>query len=153
MTDLANQRRMAAELLGVGRGRVYINPLHNDDVAEAVTRADIRALIRKGLIETRSIQGTSRVRARKLAEQKQSGRRRGPGSRKGAKGARTPRKARWMRLIRPVRQELARLREEKKITPTQYRVYYRKAKGGAFRSRAHLISHLKTDGVLVGEVA
>ncbi|MHB8586027.1 MAG: 50S ribosomal protein L19e [Thermoplasmatota archaeon] len=151
MTDLSNQRRMAADLLKIGQNRVYINPLHNDEVAEAVTRADIRSLIRKGLIETRSIIGTSRVRARKLKEQKDSGRRSGPGSRKGAKGARNPRKRAWIRMIRPVRAKLSELRASKKITPAQYRVYYLKAKGGAFRSKAHLVSHLKTDGVLTEE--
>ena len=90
-------------------------------------------------------------RARALAIQKESGRRKGPGSRKGAKGARDPRKRKWIRTIRPIREELKKLREDEKISVSLYRTYYRKAKGGSFRSRAHLISHLRTDGHLKEE--
>lgn len=148
MSDLRNQRRVAAALLECGEGRVWIDPLHNDAVAEAVTRQDIRALIRKGYIRAEQKAGTSRGRARALAEQKRSGRRRGPGSRKGAKGARDPRKQRWIRTIRPIRAVLKELRDNEKISTSVYRTYYRKAKGGVFRSKNHLVSHMRADGAI-----
>lgn len=148
MSDLRNQRRIAAAVLECGEGRVWIDPLHADAVAEAVTRQDIRALVKKGYIRKEQKAGTSKARVRVIATQKKSGRRKGPGSRKGAKGARSPRKQRWIRTIRPIRATLKDLRESGKITPTLYRVYYRKAKGGAFRSKAHLVSHMRTDGHL-----
>lgn len=148
MSDLRNQRRLAAAVLDCGVGRVWIDPLHADAVAEAVTRQDIRALVKKGYIKAAQEIGTSKARARALKIQKDSGRRKGPGSRKGATGARSPRKQRWMRIIRPLRAQLKELRNEEKITPSVYRTYYRKAKGGAFRSRAHLVSHMRTDGHL-----
>jgi large subunit ribosomal protein L19e len=148
MSDLRNQRRLAAAVLDCGVGRVWIDPLHADAVAEAVTRQDIRALVKKGYIAAAQKAGTSKARARALAIQKESGRRKGPGSRKGAGGARSPRKQRWIRTIRPIRDELKKLRGEEKISPSIYRTYYRKAKGGAFRSRAHLVSHMRTDGHL-----
>jgi len=148
MSDLRNQRRIAAAVLDCGEGRVWIDPLHADAVAEAVTRQDVRGLIRKGYIRAEQKAGTSKARARFIAEQKQSGRRKGPGSRKGAKGARDPRKQRWIRTIRPIRAVLKELRANERITPSLYRIYYRKAKGGAFRSRAHLVSHMRTDGHL-----
>ena len=148
MSDLRNQRRIAAAVLGCGEGRVWIDPLHADAVAEAVTRQDVRGLIRKGYIRAHQKAGTSKARANVIAIQKKSGRRKGPGSRKGAKGARDPRKQRWIRTIRPIRAVLKELRATEKITPSLYRVYYRKAKGGAFRSRAHLVSHMRTDGHL-----
>jgi large subunit ribosomal protein L19e len=148
MSDLRNQRRLAAAVLDCGEGRVWIDPLHADAVAEAVTREDIRGLVRKGYVKAAQKAGTSKARAHVIAAQKKSGRRKGPGSRKGAKGARNPRKAKWIRTIRPIRGVLREMRENKKITPTQYRLYYRKAKGGSFRSRAHLVSHMRTDGVI-----
>lgn len=151
MTDLRNQRRVAAAVLGCGEGRVWIDPLHSDAVAEAVTREDIRGLVKKGYIVAQQKAGTSRGRARALKIQKDSGRRSGPGSRKGAKGARSPRKQKWMRVIRPIRATLKELRAEGKVSPTVYRVYYRKAKGGVFRSKAHLVSHMRTDGALKEE--
>ena len=145
MSDLRNQRRLAAAVLHCGEGRVWIDPLHADAVAEAVTRQDIRSLVRKGYITALQKAGSSKARARAIGVQKESGRRKGPGSRKGAKGARSPRKQKWMRTIRPIRATLKELRESGKITPTLYRTYYRKAKGGSFRSKAHLVSHLRTD--------
>jgi len=148
MSDLRNQRRIAAAVLDCGEGRVWIDPLHADAVAEAVTRQDVRGLIKKGYIRKEQKAGTSKARARVIAAQKKSGRRKGPGSRKGAKGARDPRKQRWIRTIRPIRATLKDLRENGKISPTLYRTYYRKAKGGAFRSKAHLVSHMRTDGHL-----
>ena len=151
MSDLRNQRRIAAAVLGIGEGRVWIDPLHADAVAEAVTRQDIRGLVKKGYIAAAQKAGTSRGRARALKIQKDSGRRKGPGSRKGASGARSPRKAKWIRTIRPIRATLKELRESGKVSPAVYRQYYLKAKGGVFRSKNHLVSHMRTDGALKEE--
>lgn len=151
MSDLRNQRRIAAALLDCGEGRVWLDPLHADAIAEAVTRQDMRALIHKGYVVAAQKRGNSTARVRKLAEQKAKGRRKGPGSRKGAKGARSPRKQRWMRTIRPIRAVLKELRGGEQITPAIYRKYYRKAKGGSFRSKAHLVSHMRSDGALAAK--
>lgn len=148
MTDLRNQKRLASEVLDCGMTRVWIDPLHSEDVAEAVTRADIRNLVKKGFIKKLQSQGVSKARARKTALQKQKGRQRGPGSRKGAAGARDPRKRRWIRTIRPLRATLREMRETEKIDRSNYRKYYRQAKGGRYRSKAQLIFHMKADGVL-----
>lgn len=151
MVDVKNQRRMAAEILKCGENRVWIDPDHIDEVANAVTRDDVRRFISQGLIDKRQKQGTSRGRARKTAGQKAKGKRKGPGSRKGAKGAREARKRRWIRTIRPLRRRLKELRDEGEITPRQYRTLYREAKGGAFRSVHHLETHMKQTGVLEEE--
>ncbi|ENN96559.1 50S ribosomal protein L19e, partial [Methanocaldococcus villosus KIN24-T80] len=92
--------------------------------------------------------GISNVRVKKLKEQKKKGRRRGPGSRRGAKGARTPQKERWMATIRALRKTLKHLRDEGKIDTKTYRKLYRMAKGGAFRSRAHLFLYMKEHEIL-----
>lgn len=149
MTDLRNQRRMASQVLGCGETRVWIDPLHAEEVAGAVTRADVRNLVAKGYIEKLQAQGPSRGRARALALQKSKGKRKGPGSREGSRRsyARDPPKARWMRTIRPLRQTLALAREEGLIDAPTYRTYYRRAKGGVFRSRPHMLSHMVTDGL------
>ena len=153
MADLRNQRRLAAQIMKAGASRVRIDPDRADEVAGAVTRADVRKLISGGVITTVQKEGVSRGRGRKLDMQKRKGRRTGPGSRKGAAGARTPRKDRWVHLIRALRDELRSLREKGAIDAHTYRVYYVRAKGGQFRSRAHLKSHMKTEGALPEEVA
>lgn len=151
MTDLRVQRRMAAELLGCGVNRVWIDDLHTEDVAAAITRDDIRRLISQGVIEKGKKAGTSRGRARERSKQKKKGRQRGPGKRQGAKGARNPRKQAWVRRIRAIRDELKTLRSDGVIEPSEYRHYYRRAKGGVYNSRAHLLSHMKADGAISDE--
>jgi len=143
MTDLANQRRLAAEVLEIGVNRVWLNPEASKDIAAALTREDIRKLIEEDKVGARPIKGVSRGRARKVDETRAYGHRKGHGSRSGAKGARRPKKQQWMKKIRALRSRLRELRETQKIDATTYRKLYVKAKGGEYRSRAHLDSHIE----------
>lgn len=148
MTDLRNQRRMAASLLKCGKGRVWMDNDRLEEIAKAVTKNDVRILIKGEAIKSRQKKGISSGRKKYIAKQKAKGRRRGHGSRKGASYARLYKKERWIRTIRPIRLYLATLRKEKKIDNTTYRRYYVRAKGGEFKSKNHLKSHLVTDGIL-----
>jgi large subunit ribosomal protein L19e len=148
MSDLRNQRRMAATLLKCGEHRVWMDPDRLDEIAQAVTKDDIRVLIRGKAVISRQRKGISRGRKKYAINQKHKGRRRGQGSRKGATFARFPRKRRWIRTIRPLRSYLRQLRDEGQINPSIYRRYYLKAKGGEFRSKRHLHTHLTSDGVI-----
>jgi len=148
MTDLRNQRRMAAQLLKCGVNRVWMDHDRIDEIAKAVTKSDIRVLISGKAIKSRQINGISSGRKKIYAKQREKGRKRGHGSRKGAKYARLPRKERWIRTIRSIRTYLRTLRDEEKIDRTVYRRYYRRAKGGEFRSKRHLKTHLISDGVI-----
>ncbi|MBQ4369170.1 MAG: 50S ribosomal protein L19e, partial [Candidatus Methanomethylophilus sp.] len=47
--------------------------------------------------------------------------------------------------------ELKQLRESGKISPSVYRLYYRKAKGGVYTSRRNLKQHMIADGNLKEE--
>ena len=143
MTDLANQRRLAAEVLEIGVNRVWLNPEASKDIAAALTREDIRKLIEEDKVGARPIRGVSRGRARKVDETRAYGHRKGHGSRSGAKGARRPKKQQWMKKIRALRSRLRELRETEKIDASTYRNLYVKAKGGEYRSRAHLDLHIE----------
>jgi large subunit ribosomal protein L19e len=152
MPDLTNQRRMASLILKCGEGRIWIDPASQEEIADAVTRADIRSAVKAGVIRRKAVKGTSRGRARKHAREVAKGRHIGPGSRRGTPFARVPRKHRWMRRIRAQRDLLAQLRDEKKIPSLIYREFYRRAKGGMFRSRNHLLINLRLAGHLPAEV-
>ena len=151
MTNLTNQRRLAAEILKCGVNRVWIDPESTLDLEEAVTRSDIRHAIRVGVIAKKAVLGVSRARAKAHDEELRRGRHRGPGSRKGSPSSRLPRKSRWMNLVRAQRRLLTQLRDTKKIERSSYRVHYRKVKGGMSRSRAHLLTSLKLANVLKEE--
>ncbi|MDD3232747.1 MAG: 50S ribosomal protein L19e, partial [Candidatus Methanomethylophilus sp.] len=131
--------------------RVWIDPDKAEDVQDCITRGDIRTAIDSGLIKAAVKQGTSKGRIRHAAAQKASGKRKGPGSRKGTANARAPEKEAWMATIRPIRDELKQLRADGKIAPSVYRLYYRKAKGGVYTSRRNLKQHMVADGNLKEE--
>ena len=148
--QVTNQKKMAAKILKCGVNRIWVDPRYVDQVTSAVQKSDIRELIEEGLIKARPIKGTSRVRARKLAEQRAKGRRRGHGSRKGSSNARLPKKNRWMRTIRSQRRTLKGMREDGTLEAAKYRYYYRKAKGGSYRSIAHMKANMEIDGISLG---
>jgi len=146
--DLKLQRRLAAEVLECGVHRIWLDPDNLEEIKKATTRSDIRNLIKHGLIKARKIKGNSRGRIRKKLMQKKKGRRRGHGSRKGKKTARMPKKRAWIIRIRAIRKYLRELRDKGLIDRKTYRLYYRRAKGGQFKDKAHVKLHLEMEGLL-----
>jgi len=134
------QRRLAAEILGIGINRVWIDPDVEEDLSLALTREDVRKLIADRVIRKK--------RARILSIQKKRGQRRGHGSRKGKKGARQPSKELWIAKIRSQRRYLRGLRDNQRITPAHYRQIYAKAKGNSYRSVTHLRNTISELGIL-----
>lgn len=134
MTGLSNQKRIAADVLNVGVSRVWFDPNKLTDVANAITREDIRGLVTDGTIKPKQARGISRGRARGNDVKRKKGHKTGHGSRKGAKNARSPKKHLWMRKIRAQRRALRGLRDDNKIDRATYRRFYRKAKGGEYRT-------------------
>ena len=149
MMDLSNQRRMAAVILKCGAHRVYMNPNNLEDIAEAVTRNDIKRLVSEGVIKSRQIKGISTGRKKARMKQKEAGKRKGHGSRKGSKYARFPKKRRWIQTIRPIRRSLRELKKEGFISPETYRLYYRHASGGIYRSVGHMRSHMGAEKIFL----
>jgi len=152
--NLTRQTRLAAELLKAGKNRVWIDPEKLAEVAGAITKQDIRKLINSGVIKAKPKVGTSNIRAKVRRSQKKKGRQKGMGKRRGTKGARTPSKQAWMKGIRAIRKELAKLRAGKKITPMEYGKLYRSAGAGMFRDKANLrlqISKLKEASLVKSE--
>ena len=145
--SLRSQRRLAAEILKVGEGRVWIDPDRNDDVETAITRVEIRRLIHQGTIQARPQKGVSRARARILKEKKRRGLRRGPGSKSGSARSRVSKKEAWMTKIRTLRKRLRELKTERAITESVYRQLYNLAGGGVFESTADLKRYIETRGL------
>jgi large subunit ribosomal protein L19e len=151
MVNLAKQKRLAAQLLNVGEGRVWLDPEAAEELDKAITREDIRGLIEEGAIKARAEIGISRGRAQVKIYQKSLGRRKGQGSRKGAKGSRRGKKQLWIKKIRALRKRLRELRDLGSLDKTTYRMLYIKAKGGDFRNLSHLNEYLTLKGLLTEE--
>ncbi len=148
MTNYRLQKRLAAQVLGVGETRIKIVPKTDEDKEDleaAITREDIKKLIKRGVIQVEPEKSNSRGRWRILKEKRAKGRRRGPGKRKGKVGARTDPKRQWINRIRKMRRYLKYLRDKGLIPKKIYRKYYRLAKGGMFSSLADLRMHLEKE--------
>jgi large subunit ribosomal protein L19e len=143
MSDLSAQRRLAADVLDVGETRVWLDPDAQSEIAEAITREDVRELVDEGTIRAEDADGNSRGRARERDAKRSEGHRKGPGTRRGEAGAREDGKDRWQRTIRAQRRTLRELRDGGEITPAQYRELYDMAGGGEFQDVRRLLNHIE----------
>ncbi|MFX0056767.1 MAG: 50S ribosomal protein L19e [Candidatus Heimdallarchaeota archaeon] len=146
--SLKAQKRIAAEILKCGENRIYFDPYLIEDIRMAITREDIRNLIKEGVIKKAYKKGISKYRKNLRHERKKKGRARGLGKRKGSKYARNPKKIAWMKKIRPQRRELKKLRDRKLITTPTYRKLYKNAKGGMFNSVAQMHRYIKDNELM-----
>ncbi len=140
--NLKTKKRIAKSLFNVGNKRVWIDPDKSKEVKEAITKKDIKNLVKKDIIKIKQKKGQSGFRIRKAKIQLRKGRRKGIGSKRGASNARFPKKLRWMIKIRNQRDLLKYLRNKSLISKKNYRILYRKAKGGFFRSKRHIHIYL-----------
>jgi large subunit ribosomal protein L19e len=143
MTNLTNQRRLASQIMKVGKNRVWIDPQRIDDVESAITREEVRKLVHEKVIEARAIQGVSRGRAKVIQDKKRRGRRKGPGSKSGTPRAVVTKKEVWMIKIRSLRRKLRDLKAKRTITESNYRELYMIAGSGRFASIADMERYAK----------
>lgn len=132
------QKRLAADILKCSSKRVQLDKERLADIKEAITKIDIRNLIKEKAISKKPVKSVSRARARASQRQKRAGKRRGHGSRKGTANARESEKKVWINHARAQRDMLKKMKENGLITPSVYRELYKRSKGGFFRSRKHL---------------
>ena len=140
--NLSVKKRMAADVLKVGKKRVKFDPESTDDIFDAITRESIRGLASSGVISVKPKKGVSRGRARKMRV-KSKKRGVGAGSKEGAKGARRGKKSIWINKVRTLRGRVKVWRDRGEISGKVFNEMYRQIKGGHVRSLKHLESILK----------
>lgn len=143
---LTLQKRLAADILKVGKSKVWIDPdkEKQKDVQGAITRIDVKRLIKKGVIKAKP----SKVKKPKTAAGVKKKRRRKTGRKKGSKHARLPKKRRWINTVRPLRASLKEMRKNGEIDNATYRKVYMLIKGGQFRSRSHMRLYMEQHRML-----
>ncbi|MFA5108435.1 MAG: 50S ribosomal protein L19e [Candidatus Micrarchaeia archaeon] len=151
MTD-ATIRRLAASIIGIGESKIWLDPNARDKISEALTRDDVRALIKDGVIKAMPRMGVCRLRARIKSEGKKVGRRTGHGSRKGSRSARQGPKSVWMAKVRAQRSLLSSLVAEGKLDKSHSKQIYMKIKGNSFRGRQNLVNYLKENDLIASDV-
>lgn len=146
--SIATARRMASYLLKAGESKVRIDPARYAEVAKAVTKDDVRSLIRKGAVSAPQAKGVPRIGARLRAKRKKKGRGRGYGRRRGTANTRNSIKGAWMKRVRSQRSLLRELKDRNVLDKGAYRTAYRKIKGGEFRDKGHMLTYLKERGMM-----
>lgn len=134
--DLKLQKQLAARVAKKSPRKIALNPARFDDIKEAITKADIRLLMRDGAISVGSDDGVSRVRAKARADQRRKNKQRGKGRRKGKKTTHQDPKELWVAKVRSQRALVRTIRE--RTDAKTYRSLLHKIKGGFFRSRRHI---------------
>jgi large subunit ribosomal protein L19e len=137
--QLKLQRRLAADILGVGENRIRFDPERLEEIADAITREDVRALIEEGAIYAAPVKGQTRNRAKETRV------------RKGGKYTTLTKKERWIMRVRPQRRYLRRLRDHGIIDRSLYRKLYLQVKAGRFKSIADIRNLLIEMGVMKKE--
>ncbi len=146
--SLKTARRVAAYELGAGEARIRFKPESLTKAAEALTREDIRGLVKDGAIYADAPGGQTRLLGQHYDRQRKKGRKRGRGNRSGKMYSRISQKEDWMLRVRSQRRFLAKLKEEGKIAGADARHAYLMVKGRAFKGIGALEAHLKEKKML-----
>ena len=138
MVNLRQQRRLAAEILRVGKGRVWMDPNEVSEIALANSRKSVRKLIKDNFIFKKKIQIHSRQRALLRKQERRLGRHTGLGKRRGCSDGRMPQKFLWIRRQRTLRRLLKKYREGKKFDKHLYHQLYLDCKAAIYNSNRNL---------------
>ena len=137
VVNLKAKKRLASRVTGVGVHRIKFDSDHLDDIADAITRGNIRSLITANTIKIKPFTGTSRGRAQDKKDQKNK-RGTGQGSKQGRKGARVGKKEVYVAKVRALRRLLKIAKDRKDITNPEFWTLYKKVGGNTVRNKAHL---------------
>ena len=137
VVNLRAKKRLASRVTGVGVHRIKFDSDHLDDIADAITRENIRSLITANTIQIKPFTGTSRGRAQDKKDQKNK---RGAkqGAKQGRKGARVGKKEIYVAKVRSLRRLLKIAKDRKDLTNPEFWSLYKKVGGNTVRNKAHL---------------
>lgn len=129
MKTLRMQRRLAAEVLRVGKNKVLFSPLRLKEIEEALTRTDMEELIKDNAISVKKEKETfERKRSKK--------------NRLIKKKIKT-RKRDYINRIRKLRKYIKYLKENKLVTIEEYYTLRKLSKAGQFKNLRHMKEYIR----------
>ncbi len=135
-------KRAAALILRRGVNSIRIQDGALEDAQKAITKEDVRALIKSGKVYAIKANSTLSLHGKELKEKRHAGRARGPGRRKGTRKARKG--MTYKKKVRAQRRILKALKKSSEIDNTMFKRYYALVKGGNFQTKLSLINHIRT---------
>ncbi|MBT4135756.1 hypothetical protein HOD75_04460 [archaeon] len=132
--NLSKKKVLASKALGVGKNRIIFNPEGLSEIKEAITKQDIISLKDDGIISIKPVKGRTKVKRRKT--------RRGPGK---IKKTVNKRKQIYVKITRKLRNYIKQLTDRGVIERDLYKELRKKIRMRAFKSKANLKEHLKSN--------
>ena len=130
--NLLNKKKLAAKTLGVGMGRVEFNINRLEEIKEAITRQDIKDLVKGGAIKIKEPKGR-----RKNIKRKQ---RRRTGK---IKHKMKNRKQEYVKITRKLRRYIKSLKDQEKITKEKHIDLRKQIRNRIYKSKRHLMESLQ----------
>jgi large subunit ribosomal protein L19e len=142
-------RRTAAILMKRGESKIRIAQSSLEDADKAMSRDDVRALIKNGKVYAVKAKKNRSMNSKILKMKRDEGRRRGPGRRKGTLKARGT--ISWEKKVRAQRFVLKELKLMRKLDNKSFRTFYLLIKGNSFPDKASLLRKITESGVSISE--
>ncbi len=142
-------KRVASEMLGRGANAIRFNPASLQDVDKAMTRDDVRQLIKDSKVFALAAKKNKSANSKVLRKKRAEGRRRGPGRRKGTLKARGT--LLWKKKTRSQRFVLKELKTSGRVANEMFKKFYSLVKGNAFPDKASMIRHLREAGAEISD--
>ncbi len=142
-------KRVASSLLKRGRNSIRIKEDAIETATKAITREDVRDMIKKGEVYAKPKKKVQSLYGKLLSKKRKKGRARGPGRKRGTLKARTG--DLYIKKIRAQRRIIKKMKEDKIIDNQVFKKFYALAKGGSFNSKASLLNHMRGDGVKIDD--
>lgn len=130
-------RRLAAEVAGVGKSRIYIDPDEYESLSTVIAKEEVRKLIKEGIIKVLPKKGiTNRKKIKKRGK--------GEGSIKGKKVR--IKKVEYVTKVRSLRKFAKQLYLKNVIDNKTYRKIRKYIKAGVIDSKAKIKSFISQHG-------
>jgi large subunit ribosomal protein L19e len=142
-------KRAAAGILDRGVSSIRIANGSVEDAAKAITKEDVRALIKSGKIYALKEKPNLSLHGLELKRKRRKGRGRGPGRRKGTTRARQG--LPYQKKVRAQRRLIKEMKAKNELDNAMFRKYYALVKGGTFPTKVSLINHIRSSGVQITE--
>ena len=142
-------KRVASALMKRGKTAVKLNPAFLEDARKALTREDVREMIKKGSIYAVKPKHNLSLYGGILNKKREQGRKRGRGKRRGTAKARSG--VEYKKEIRAQRRVLAALKTEKTIDNQLFKKLYALVKGGTFSNKVTLLNRVRSEGVTLDD--
>lgn len=134
------QKRLAAQILDVGKNKVWLDPIYLKEIGEAITNADIAALIKDGAIKKLPMVGSKRRAGRLREARKKRRRSRGYGKKRMVP---KQRKREYVYRIRKLRVYITSLKQQGSIDINQYKKLRILANAGLIKTKQDIMARLK----------